>query len=310
VYGGTISLPNNEMQLGENNSADVGASTLNLFSGNVTLGTISLPRAGANTPQESRAHIYNGNLTVNTLLIGANGKIEFKQNSDNSAPAGKLTVTGGTKAALEAFIDAEQITKPDGYDWVWDETSGVTLSVKLTTTPIELVSFNLNKAANDVKLDWVTASEKDNAKFILEHSIDGKNFNNLTSIAAKNTASNYTFSHNSPLDGVNYYKLIQVDFNGTKNVVGIKSINFKLNANSPVSVFPNPASDIITVAVAGKENSTKTITITDLTGKVVLREISSDANVVLSLKDKLASGLYVIHVTAGHIHESQKIIVQ
>src|SRR5690606_5827753 len=66
VYGGTISLPNNEMQLGENNSADVGASTLNLFSGNVTLGTISLPRAGANTPQESRAHIYNGNLTVNT----------------------------------------------------------------------------------------------------------------------------------------------------------------------------------------------------------------------------------------------------
>ena len=309
ISGGTVTAKG--MQFGEAASNSTGNATINLYGGNLAVtGASELPRSGG--AATAIVNIYNGNFSTTTTLTINNddSKVEFKLNPDNSAPTGMLTTGTSTKAELQALIDVGKITKPAGYDWVWGTNAGVNLSIAPSTTPIELVSFDVNKTADGVKLNWTTATEKDNDKFIVEHSTDGKNFTNLTSIVAKNTASSYTFSHNSPANGVNYYKLTQVDFNGTKKVVGIKSINFKLSTSALVSVFPNPTSDIINVAVAGKENSTKTITITDLTGKVVLKQTASGANVVLNLKDKLVNGTYIIHVNADDVNESQKIIVK
>lgn len=309
MLGGTINS-NVELQLGEKETGDIGKSTLNLISGVITVYGISLPRDAATTPNVSRAYIYNGILNAGVVRIGTNGKIEFKVNTNETAPTGVLNTTTTTKEELQAFIDAGKIVKPTGYDWKWGTTGGVNLSVVASTTPIKLVSFTTATASNGVNLNWVTSSEKDNAEFVLSHSTDGKAFSKLVSIAGKNAASTYAYVHKNPANGNNYYKLTQVDFNGTEEAVGIRSANFSISGALGVNVFPNPASDVLNVTVAGKENSVKDITVLDLNGKVVLRETSSDATVQLNLKGKALNGTYIVNVKADEISESKKVVIQ
>lgn len=310
MLGGTINCPNVELQLGENNAADVGKSTLNLFSGVVTVGVVALPRDATTTTNESRAYIYNGNLNVKTVKIGTNGKIEFKVNTNSTAPTGTLTASTTTKEELEAFITDGKILKPTGYDWVWGTTNGVNLSVKPSSLPIKLVSFTTATAFDGINLNWVTSSEKDNAEFVLSHSTDGKTFSRLVSIAGKNVASTYAYTHKNPANGNNYYKLTQVNFNGTEEVIGIKGANFSISGAIGLNVFPNPASDVLNVTVAGKEKSVKDVTIVDLNGKEVLRATSSDATVQLNLKGKSLNGTYIVNVKSEDINDSKKVVIQ
>ncbi|RRN78149.1 T9SS C-terminal target domain-containing protein [Pseudoxanthomonas sp. SGD-10] len=309
MYGGEA-VGNVGMHLGENNSLSTGHATINLFEGSVTIATSTeIPRAGGNTT--GVINIYNGNFTTSSLAITNNlSKIEFKINSDNSAPTGKLKTGTTTRAELQAFIDAGKIVKPANYDWVWDETAGVTLSVVPQTSPVEIISFNANSLIDGIKLDWSTASETDNAGFVIEHSTDGKNFSVLNTVEGNNRASIYSYIHNTPSQGTNYYRLTQSDVNGTKTVIGIKSVNFNLSDNSAINVYPNPSSDIINVSVKGGVNDVKTVRVLDLNGKLVLATSGTDSTIQLNTKGKLAPGVYTVTVSTDNINESKKIVIE
>jgi len=116
--------------------------------------------------------------------------------------------------------------------------------------PIELLSFSGQAQGTVSLLQWATASEKDNYKFEIERSRDAINFTSIGEVPGagdSNIEINYTYTDAVPYQGINYYRLKQVDYNGTKEYSPIISIYFE--SGTSVTVYPNPAYDHVTISL-------------------------------------------------------------
>lgn len=93
--------------------------------------------------------------------------------------------------------------------------------------PIELLSFTVENIDNENVINWVTASEKDNDYFTIEHSIDGYNWYELIELDAIDGSSGnmYEYIHQNYRPIMNYYRLKQTDYNGISEYFDIIAIN-------------------------------------------------------------------------------------
>jgi hypothetical protein len=126
-------------------------------------------------------------------------------------------------------------------------TLGRTLGSGKNPLPIELFYFDATVVNNTVNLNWSTATEINNHYFTIEKSKEGLTFNPLQEVDSKavngnsTTILNYKSNDPNPYAGATYYRLKQTDFNGNYTSSAIVSVTF--DAQSFVSVFPNPASN-------------------------------------------------------------------
>lgn len=101
------------------------------------------------------------------------------------------------------------------------------------TTPVELTYFEARQQQNTILLTWVTASELNNSHFEIERSSDGIYFTSIKSINGHGSTDveiTYNLIDYEPLNGVNYYRLKQVDYDGDfeySEVVSVEFIAFK-----------------------------------------------------------------------------------
>jgi hypothetical protein len=117
-----------------------------------------------------------------------------------------------------------------------------------TVLPIELTSFEAEKADNGILLRWETASERNNERFDIQRSPNGAAWSLLSSLPSQSSDSNrplqYNFLDKNPLAGTNYYRLQQVDWDG-KTALS-KVVKIEADSKAQVSVYPNPvASDAL-----------------------------------------------------------------
>ena len=88
-----------------------------------------------------------------------------------------------------------------------------------TITPVELTSFGANtNAAGNVVLNWTTATEVNNQMFEVERKVEGSDFYRIGYVEGHGTTSEaqeYSYIDNSVTTGTYYYRLKQIDFNGT-----------------------------------------------------------------------------------------------
>ena len=120
--------------------------------------------------------------------------------------------------------------------------------------PVNLLAFSgeVDGAVN--RLNWMTATERQNAGFELQRSADGETFHELAFIAGRGNstvAQQYDLTDAQPLEGTSYYRLVQVDFDGTQTLSPVVSIS---RTAATWSVLPNPvgATRILDVRTGGK----------------------------------------------------------
>lgn len=114
--------------------------------------------------------------------------------------------------------------------------------------PITLSRFEVKRKDAVGLLYWNTASEHNNAYFSIERSADGRNFEAIGQIrGAGNTyePQNYAYTDERPLKGLNYYRLKQVDFDGTHTYSRVASVVF--GHNGDIRFLPSPATDLLQV---------------------------------------------------------------
>ncbi len=174
-----------------------------------------------------------------------------------------------------------------------------------TALPIELSDFSARQYGNSVLLEWVTATEKDNSHFVIEHSIDGNDFSALDQIVGAGTTiqtQHYRFTHNSPVKGSDhYYRLKQVDLDGSFTYSDIVTVYLETNINQ-ISVYPIPAKNEVNVALNLAKAGTYTQTIVDLNGKVLRSEmynLEAGEQVLKMNIQNLASGHYIFNLNNG-----------
>jgi pectate lyase len=116
--------------------------------------------------------------------------------------------------------------------------------------PLDLIAFEAkidDKIDPSVDLKWTTTNEVNTLKFEIERSIDGKIFNKIGEIKAKNISgqNQYSFTDYSPSNGLAYYRLKQLDQNGQFTFSEIVFIDIK--NKQTLNVYPNPVKDGFTV---------------------------------------------------------------
>lgn len=83
--------------------------------------------------------------------------------------------------------------------------------------PVELVSFTATDQGTMVGLDWSTSMETGTDRFVVERSADGIAYHAIGQVDAMNGTGihSYEWSDHTPLEGLNYYRLMTVDHDGT-----------------------------------------------------------------------------------------------
>lgn len=163
-----------------------------------------------------------------------------------------------------------------------------------TVIPVEMVRFDAKTVNNTVKLNWLTASERNNAYFNIERSANGRDWSNIGQVKGNGTtskATNYGFADETPLATINYYRLKQVDTDGKSSYSPTVSVNFKGNGKQ-MSVFPNPANDRLTV-VSERFDTEGVVEIYDLAGRLVESVKNTTSPLDIS---RLNAGLYQLRL--------------
>jgi hypothetical protein len=109
--------------------------------------------------------------------------------------------------------------------------------------PVTLLSFTAKPEGDRVQLAWSTTSELNAERFIVERSADLAEYVAVGEIAAKgttNTRQYYSLTDTQPLPGNNYYRLRQIDHDGTSHLFKPVAAVMSLDDVAAV-VYPNPA---------------------------------------------------------------------
>jgi hypothetical protein len=172
--------------------------------------------------------------------------------------------------------------------------------------PIEMVYFEGKLVNNKPTLFWQTASESNNDYFQIEHHLNGVGFVEIGRIAGNGTTqerSNYRFIHEKPIIGANYYRLKQVDFNGSYTYSKIVNVIFE---SKEIDIFPNPTASIITI-VGIHPAGGASIRVTNEMGQLV-KSAQLTTN-TFDLSD-LPKGLYFVTIFVDNQVVTKRMVVK
>lgn len=199
----------------------------------------------------------------------------------------------------------------DTVQYAAPRNSASQVNICLGTSPVKLNGFTTIKVNNSVLISWTTEQEFNNKAFVIQRSENGVVWTDVTTININGNSSSsksYSANDNTPLNGFNYYRLKQVNTDGSYNLSPVKKVYF--SANYKVLITPNPAKDFINVYVAkDNSNTNTTVKVTSMNGQVVRTVNSALSNISISTNG-LSKGVYFVKVTdASHV-STQKIAIQ
>lgn len=270
-----------------------------------------------------------GNAVTLTDETDADGKYHF----DNLVP-------GAYSLAFEApdaeFIPTEKDALGgmfDGADSDIDEITGRTDLIVVNpgdvnktidagfkfnpALPVNLTSFEAQLMnGSQVMLKWVTASEQDNKHFIVERSIDGREYEPIGVVEGNGTTtlvSSYSHEDLDPYYGYNYYRLKQVDFDGKYEYSHVETVIINGQDLPDLVVYPNPIQKSTTLRVVTPFEKDAMIEVVNNVGKTLqIVEMPQGANSKQIDMSNYPEGMYYLYINYnGHrTHVSNLIKVE
>jgi hypothetical protein len=154
------------------------------------------------------------------------------------------------------------------WDLEFEPCSPFVLNCDPTVLPITLLSFTGEAKEGKAHLSWQTASEESNDHFRIERSVDLSSWEVVGRVDGAGTShitNSYELVDSNPFTGINYYKLTQVDEDGTEESFNIVVINFTMLEK--LTAYPNPArvGELIRVST----DAIMDLTVHDATGRHV-----------------------------------------
>jgi hypothetical protein len=295
---------------------------------------------------------HNGasELTANTADVpaGVNNRLNRIFRADKTGDVGSVTVsfdlTGSTISSgndLELLIDGDGVfnagatryttgrsynagTKivsftlvnfTDGDYFTMGSTNPATVLL-----PIELLSFTASPVNEQVKLNWTTSTETNNASFTVERTTDAKTYETVVVVKGAGNSSSekkYLAYDERPLKGLSYYRLKQTDFDGKYTYSKLLSVVFNANMLSFFNVFPNPATIDEMPMLVFNANETKDVLVVvyDASGKEVFSKVSivekgNGQVVAIDPSNTLTAGFYIISASSDNSIYRQKLIIK
>jgi len=242
------------------------------------------------------------------LKCDPNGNLLWvKQSGGSDADKGNAIATdlGGNAFGTGSF----KIYAKFGLDSLVSSGVEDVFIAKLGTNviPVELTSFTAENSNGNVTLKWSTATETNNYGFEIERSKDGSLFSKLAFINGNGTTvstSNYTYTDGNIESSNYYYRLKQVDFDGSVSyskvieINGLLELRYSLNQN-----YPNPFNPSTVISFELGEKSNVNLVIFNNLGEQVYgisrNEVSAGRHTINFDASKFTSGIYLYQLRAS-----------
>ncbi len=254
-------------------------------------------------------HAYRFSATTSTdyltmqVILYTNGKIVVQYNDAE-------TINPLTIFAAQCDLGIQNAAGTAGIQYRIDNAGGPMFSSPLAleyrpqgVVPVNLLNFTAQRSGKINLLSWSTSQEQNSSHFVVERSNDSRSFvaiGQVTAAGFSNIVSNYSFTDNNPVKGINYYRLRSVDKdNSAKNSL-IRSV--RNDGIADVAIYPNPVLDVLKVSVSADKNVTGEIQVSDVSGKVLYTKqvkIVQGNNTLPVNVSNFAKGTYLIKVQLG-----------
>lgn len=188
-----------------------------------------------------------------------------------------------------------------------------------TVLPVEFLQFDATALENNtVLVEWATATEINNDYYVVEVSTDALNWDSLGYVDGagnSNVELAYSFIHNQPANGISYYRVKQVDYDGSTDYTEVKSVQFTVSRE--MSVYPNPSNGVFNIQLkSDKATITRNIQIYiyNAIGNLVhTEEMAGELGSLMKLIDlsHFNIGFYTLQIVEGNKKVGeQKLIIQ
>jgi endonuclease I len=176
--------------------------------------------------------------------------------------------------------------------------------------PVTLTNFSATKLNNTIQLKWATEKETDLKKYDVERSVDGINFIRIASMPAQNLRNYAINDNNLPAAASVFYRLKMIDVDGKFNYS--KTISVRLGNNLiGTTVFPNPATNQITIKLPQLLIVNSIFKITDVAGRemVARQTINAGVSVVTVKTNQLPAGRYLVTILTDETTQHVSFVV-
>ncbi len=184
--------------------------------------------------------------------------------------------------------------------------------------PVNLLSLTATPINNQyIKVSWATATEINNAGFMVMRSTDGTNFENIGWVAGNGNSTiteNYYFNDNTVMPNVEYYyQLNQKDLNGNITPSNVVSAMLNTGGNFAISNFmPNPTKDASKLIISTSTAQRINIKFFDLLGREVSNgnyNLTGGENSLNFDIQNMSDATYAAVITTANGVYSKKLVV-
>jgi hypothetical protein len=191
--------------------------------------------------------------------------------------------------------------------------------------PVELTSFTAGVVDGNVVLNWITASELNNSGFEIERkqvfspqsSVNNLEWESIGFVVGNGTSSeihNYSFVDENLNRGKSYYRLKQIDFDGSFEYSNIVEVDLSLLTEFSLEQnYPNPFNPSTKISWQSPFAGHQTLTVYDVLGNEVAKLVDEFKQAGTYETDfnasKLSSGVYFYQLKTGPFLEMKKMLL-
>lgn len=228
------------------------------------------------------------------LLVDTNNNGSF---ADETPIAGATAVGGG----IYQFSGVTAIANGSRF------TIG-TINVERTSLPVEFLIFEGNCSGGRPKIHWSTAMERENDYFEIQQSKDARNWEVVGIVKGAGFSDqvlDYSFADLKPFSGMAYFRIKQVDYDGTYDFSRVIMVNCGDRFENRIVVSPNPSSGRVNINLMGAEGE---ISIIDAQGKAHLIQFPIKGRGEVDLSH-LPNGVYFVHTKLNQAVVTKKLVL-
>lgn len=169
----------------------------------------------------------------------------------------------------------------------------IDLNGNFNPLPVQFITFTAQKTDQGALLSWQTATEQNSDYFEVERSTDGIGFASIGRVRASgnsNHISSYSFTDRQFYNGTNFYRLKEVDLDGTFSYSKLVSVKF--NESAKFRIAPNPVVDHLIIKFQ-QGNPFTSASIFDISGRLVRKQNTSGEVLTIDVH-QLSKGWYVL----------------
>jgi hypothetical protein len=189
-----------------------------------------------------------------------------------------------------------------------------TLTPLLSPLPVELIRFDARALGAKVGLEWETATELNSAWFVVQRSADLLEWSDVARVRAAGSSvmrHQYAATDDAPVTGWNYYRLVQLDQDGSRSISEVRPVFFGKAAAGSMRLYPNPAQGRVwlQLPVAASDDALR-LRLLDAVGRVVLDERLPMTALQQVDASGIPAGSYTVWVEGPGLLEQARLVLE